>query len=356
MNSMSSIQYASLVTAGVVSIFATASTNFRLDSYGIGSGGTSGSNSSSYKVNGISGEASNTGAASATYQTNSGVNPTMQAHVPAAPTVTNPANYYNKLHIVINNGGNPSDATFAIAISTDSFATTQYIQNDTTIGSALGVEDYQTYAAWGGASGFDVIGLTANTTYYVKVKAEHGDFTESAYSPVASAATVSPSLTFDIDVSNTDTETSPPYATNFGSLLAGTVTDSPQRIWIDLETNGASGGTVFIASANAGLKSLLTTYTISALSGDLTSLNEGFGAQNVSASQSTGGPLTAQSPYTGASNNVGVTDTSLRQFYVSANPITAGRGSLVLKAKSKADTPAAADYTDTLTLIAAASF
>ena len=351
---LGSLKYTTLLTAGVLSMFATASNNFKLDAYGIGSGGGS-SNSATYKSNTITGEAGNSGA-SANFKAGTGLNPTQQANVPAAPTVTNPANYYNKLHIVISNGGNPSDATFAIAISTDAFATTQYIQNDNTVGSVLGPEDYQTYTAWGGASGFDVIGLAASTTYSVKVKAERGDFTESAYSPVASAATVSPSLTFDIDVSASDTETGSPYTTNFGNLPAGTVTSSPQRIWVDLETNGTTGATVFVASANTGLKSLLSTYTINALTGDLSSLSEGFGAQNVTATQSAGGPLTAQSPYTGGSNNVGITDSSLRQFYVSANPITAGRGSLVLKAKSKTDTPAASDYTDTLTLIAAASF
>ena len=56
------------------------------------------------------------------------------------------------------------------------------------------------------------------------------------------------------------------------------------------------------------------------------------------------------------SNNVGVLDTALRLAYTSTNPVTAGRGSLVLKAKSQVSTPAASDYTDTLTLIAAASF
>jgi hypothetical protein len=348
--------FASFLTASVITVFGTASTNFRLDAYGVGSGGSSNSSSGSFRLNGITGEASNTGATGSAAGASTGLNPTQQAHVPAAPTVTNPASYYNKLHIVIDNGGNPTDATFAIAISTDSFATTQYIQNDNTVGSALGTEDYQTYTAWGGASGFDVIGLNPSTTYYVKVKAEHGDFTESAYSPVASAATVGPSLTFDIDVASTDTETAPPYATNFGNLLAGTVTDSPQRIWIDLETNGTSGGTVFVASTNSGLASTLASYTISALTGDLSSLSEGFGAQSVSATQSGGGPLAAQSPYNGSSGNVGITDTTLRQIYVSANPVTAGRASLVLKAKSKTDTPAASDYTDTLTLIAAASF
>src|SRR5687767_2487820 len=116
---MDSIKLMPLLTAGVVGVFATASSSFRLDSYGIGSGGTSNSSSSNYRLNGVSGETSNTGATSTTYKANSGVNPTMQAHVPTAPVVTNPASYYNKLHIVINNGGNPSDATFAIAISTD---------------------------------------------------------------------------------------------------------------------------------------------------------------------------------------------------------------------------------------------
>jgi hypothetical protein len=356
MSSMPALKYGLLAAASVLSVFGTASSNFRLDSYGIGSGGSSDSSSSSYRSSTITGEQSNSGAASANFKADSGHQATFQANVPAAPTVTNPSNYYNKLHIVIDNGGNPTDATFAIAISDDGFTTTKYIQDDTTVGTVLGTEDYQTYTTWGGASGFDVIGLTHSTTYSVKVKAEHGRYTESAYSAVGTAATVGVTLTFDIDVSASDSETSSPYTTNFGGLLAGTVTSSPQKIWIDLDTNAAGGGTVFVASSNTGLKSLLTTYTIASITGNLASLNEGFGAQNVSASQSSGGPLTAQSPYTGASDNVGITDTTLRQFYVSTTPITAGRGSLLLKAKSKADTPAASDYTDTLTLIAAASF
>lgn len=356
MGLMGPLKLTSMVTAGVLAMFATSSSNFTLESYGIGSGGSAGSNSANYKSNTISGETGSTGAASTNYQANTGVNATEQAHVPTAPTVTNPSNYYNKLHIVINNGNNATDATFAIAISTDSFATTQYVQSDNTIGPTLGSEDFQTYTTWGGAGGFDVIGLAASTTYSVKVKAEHGVYTESAYSPVASAATVGQALTFDIDVSSSDTETASPYAINFGTVPTNTVTDSPQRIWIDLDTNGTNGAIVYVASANTGLKSLLTAYTIASVTGDLTALNEGFGAQNVSATQSGGGPLTAQSPYTGTSGNVGITDTTLRQVYVSGAPITAGRGSLLLKTKAKSDTPAATDYTDTLTLIAAASF
>ncbi len=352
---MKPLPKAFIATALSLGLFATSSTNYRLDSYGIGSGGSSGSSSNNYRLDGISGETSTPGN-STTYQENSGTNATMQANVPAAPTVTNPSNYYNKLHIVVNDGSNASDATFAIAISTDSFATTQYIQNDTTVGSTLGTEDYQTYSSWGSASGFDVIGLTPNTTYSVKVKAEHGDFTESAYSPVASAATVGTTLSFDIDISSSDTETSSPYATSFGNLLPGTVTDSPERIWIDFDTNGATGGSVFVAASNAGLSSAITSYTITSATGDLASLSEGFGARSISASQSSGGPLTAQAPYNGSSDNVGILNTSIRQVYNATGPIVAGRGSLVLKAKSQAVTPAASDYTSAITLIAAASF
>lgn len=355
---MTPIKIASILTAGMVTLFAqSSSSTYRLDSYGIGSGGSAGSESSTYKSYTITGEQSTApGSTSTTYELQSGHNSAINANVPTAPNMTNPSNYYNKLHIVIDNGGNPSDAKFAIAISTDNFTTTNYVQSDNTVGPTLGSEDWQTYSSWGSASGIDIIGLSANTTYYAKVKATRGLYTEAEYSAVDTAATVGQSLTFDIDVSASDTETSAPYSTNFGNLLAGTVTDSPERIWIDFDTNGATGGYVFIASSNTGLNSPLASYTIASATGDLSSLNEGFGAKSMSATQSSGGPLTVQSPYNGSSNNVGVLDTSIRQAYTSSSPIVAGRGSLLLKAKARTITPASNDYTSTLTIIAAASF
>ncbi|MCW1908476.1 MAG: hypothetical protein KIH63_004005 [Candidatus Saccharibacteria bacterium] len=345
-----------IVLTAVLFAAAPTSSTYKLESYGMGSGGTANSSSSTYSATGIAGEASQTGS-SATYTAGTGLVPTQQANVPAAPTLTNPSSYYNKLHIVIDTGGNPSDATFAIAISPDGFAsTTNYVQSDQTVGASLGAEDWLTYSAWGSGTGVDIIGLQPSTTYTVKVKAEHGNFTESAYSATSSAATVGASLTFDIDVSSSDTETGSPYTISLGSLVADSVVDSPEYIWIDLETNGDSGAMVFVASANGGLNSPTKAYTITSASANLAAVNEGFGAQNSSATQSAGGPLTAQAPYTGASQNVGITDSNLRQLYVSSTPITAGRGSLLLKARSTVDTPAGNDYTDTLTLVAAAVF
>lgn len=110
-----------------------------------------------------------------------------QANVPPAPAFSNPGNYYNKLRLVIAIGNNPSDATFSVAISSDDRVTTNYVQSDHAIGTALGNEDRQTYVLWGGGSGFDVIGLASNTTYRVKVKAMQGKFTEAGYGPEATA-------------------------------------------------------------------------------------------------------------------------------------------------------------------------
>lgn len=331
-------------------------TSYKLESYGVGSGGTANSTSSSYAMEGISGETSGTQLSGATYKAGAGMIPTQTANVPGAPNLTNPANYYNKLQLVINNGGNPTDATFAIAISKDSWATTQYVKADHTVGNSLTLADYQTYSSLGGSSGFLILGLTPATNYAVKVKAMHGKFTESPYGPAATAATVNPSITFDIDVSSSDVETSPPYTMAFNSLLPGSVVTGPSKIWTDFDTNGDFGGNIYIFGKNGGLKSSSVSYTIAALTGDLSSLSQGFGAQSSSATQTSGGPMTVSSPYDGSADTVGITDANIRKIYSASAPVSAGRTSLQLKAKVTSMTPASTDYAEVLTILAAPSF
>ncbi len=333
-----------------------AGTNYKLESYGVGSGGTSNSVSSSYAMEGIAGETSGTQMAGTTYNGGSGMITTQLANVPSAPTFSNPSNYYNKLKLIIDNGGNASDATFAVAISSDDFVTTKYVKSDFTIGAALAITDYQTYASWGSATGITIVGLDPNTTYKVKVRAMHGKFTESGWSSVATAATVNPSLTFDLDVSATDSETAPPYILAFSDLSPGTVVNSPQKIWVDFDTNGDFGGNVYIYGQNGGLRSTAVAYTISAITGNLAAAAQGFGAQSTSATQTSGGPFTVTSPYDGSADTVGVTDTNIRQLYSASAPIIAGRSSLLLKAKVTATTPSAGDYSEKLTIVGAASF
>jgi hypothetical protein len=347
-----------MLLTGLFMSFAAvpAGTNYKLESYGVGSGGTANSTSSAYAMEAISGETSGTQMSGTLYNAGTGLVPTQLANVPAAPTLTNPNNYYNKLKLVIDNGGNATDATFAVAISTDNFTTTQYVQSDLTVGPALGIEDYQTYALWGGVNGVNLSGLTANTTYKAKVRAMHGKFTESGYGAVATAATVNPSLTFDLDIASTDIESAAPYTLAFNDLAPGSVVTSPDRIWVDFDTNGDFGGNIFMYGQHGGLHSTAVAYTIAALTGDLSAVAQGFGAQSVSASQGAGGPLSVSSPYDGTNDTVGVTDANIRRIYSTGAPITAGRSSLRLKAKVTPTAPASSDYAEKLTVVAAPSF
>jgi hypothetical protein len=338
-------------------LFATmpASGSYKLNNYGFGSGGTSNSSSTNYNLNATTGETSNVESSSTNFKARSGNQNTQQAHVPTA-TLTNSASYYNKLKFIVVPGANASDTKFSIAISSDNFVTTQYIKIDDTVTSVKSLTDYQTYAAWGGASGQFVVGLTPSTTYKIKVSAMQGNFTETQYGPTASAATVAPSITFDLDTAAADTETAPPYSVSFTNLLAGTVVGSTEKIWIDLDTNAESGAGVFIASLNGGLRSSRLSFTITSATADLASASSGYGAQGLSVTQGSGGPLALSSPYNGAGQNVGIINSTIRQLLSTTAPITAGRASVQIKAKASNTTPSSSDYGDTLTITTAGIF
>lgn len=352
------MKFAPFLLGGMGVLFAAfpTSTNYKLNNFNYGSGGTSGSTSTNYSLNGSTGEVSNTQSSSTNFLSRPGNNNIQQAYVPPAPTFTNPANHYNKLQFIINATTNPSDTKFSIAISSDSFATTYYVQSDNTVGAARGLEDYQTYSAWGGASGQFVVGLQPSTTYQIKVNAFQGSFTETEYGPTASAATEAPSITFDIDVASTDTETSAPFTTSFTSLLPATVTTATNTIWTDIDTNAEAGVKIYVSSSNAGITSASQSFTVSSATADLSVASSGYGAQGSTATQSSGGPLSISAPYNVAAQNVGVMSVAFREIFSTTTPVTAGRASFLLLAKVASTTPAASDYQDTLTVIAAASF
>lgn len=221
---------ASLVIAG------PQSTTYELKEFGFGSGGTTGNDSSNYTLFGTSGEIDTGKLDSTTYTSGNGLIFTMISNVPPAPTFSNPSNYYDRLKFVLDTGGNPSDTKFAIAISQDDFTTTQYIQSDATVGSSLGSEDWQTYTAWGGATGTTITGLTPNTTYKIKVKAEQGDFSESPWGPTASASTVLPSLSFGI---------SSPTLTFTNLSSSNSWTDSSKTTTLTTTTNANNGYIIY---------------------------------------------------------------------------------------------------------------
>lgn len=331
-----------------------ASTNYQLKTYEFGGGGDKDLNSANYKMEGIIGELNGQSSANGT-SLNGGMFYVQMANTPGAPTFTNDTGtQYNKLKIILNTSNNPSDTTYAIAISKDNWVTTQYVQADNTVGSTLVFANFQTYAAWGGASGSYIIGLDTGTTYKVKVKARQGNFTEGPYGPESTAATVDPSLSFDIDINASDIETAAPYAVAFGDLTVGSVTTATDKIWIDIDTNGDNGAQVFIKGTNGSLVSSQGN-TITSLTADLSVQSQGWGIQGNTTGQTAGGPLNFISPYNGSSENVGIINTTLQPLLSSSTSLTAGRASILLKTKINATTPAA-EYSETLTLIAAGSF
>lgn len=329
-----------------------SSSSFTLKSYDIGNGGDT-TNSTNFSADGTTGLVSGDPASSANFTTQSGLTTNKNASVPPAPTFTNLDDSYSRLRMTINTGGNPADTKYAIAISTDNFATTQYVQSDNTVGSILGSEDYQTYTVWGSGSGVYIIGLQPNTTYRVKAKAIQGKFSETAYGPIAVASTTQPSITFSVATSDTST---PPFNVSFPGLTGGNVITSAQSILANLTTNALAGGSVYIAGSNNGLYSAAANQTITTMSGDLSVATLGYGAQATNTTQSSGGPLTVNSPFNVSGQNVGSIGVSLSKLFSTSGPVSAAQGTLVLKAKSDVVTAASTDYTDVITLVAAVSF
>lgn len=342
------------VLAGIMLAALPASGNFQLNSYGFGTGGTAGTSSSNYSINGIAGDTAGS-TSSSNYKIGGGETYAKQANVPTVALV-NSSNWYNKLLLTIGPEANPSDAKFAVAISSDNFTTMQYVKSDFTVSSTLAFADYQTYAAFGSGSGVLVRGLRSGTVYSVKARAFRGKYTESGFGPAATAATANPQLSFDINVSAANVAGTPPYVASFGNLLPASVTSTSQPVWVNFASNAESGGNVYVTGKNAGLRSTTASYTIASQTADINAIAEGFGVKVASAAQTSGGPFAAAAPYNGSGTTVGLTDTLYRTLFSTLAPIVGGTGSVNLLAKSRSITPASADYAEILTLVAAARF
>ncbi|MFI5240755.1 MAG: hypothetical protein ACHQUB_03550 [Candidatus Saccharimonadia bacterium] len=324
-----------------------ASTTYTLHNYSFGSGGAATSTSTNYSISGLSGEQNGVTVTSPNFSTKPGNNNSQTANVPTI-TISNPSSYYNELLIVIGTQNNPSDTLYVVEISTDNFATNiNYIKSDNTIEvSPTYPTDYRTYSGWGSAGGTVIIGLTPSTTYYVRASAIQGKFSQSAYGPVSSVATVNPQLSFSVS----------PTTSNFGNLNAGSVITSSPNGSLTFATNADSGGNIYIASQNAALYSARILSSITSATTNLTSATSGYGVQDSSPTQTSGGPLTSVSPYNGSSNNVGALSATFQPLLTSAGPVFGGTATLLIMAKASNVTPAAPDYTDILTLVASGAF
>lgn len=354
---LSGLTSALLVAGSILSVFASlpSTTNYELNSYGFGSGGAANTSTSTYSLEGITGELSGTPPATSNYTTNPGFIQTQQANVPKV-TLSNPSNYYDKLKFVIDQQGNPSDALYALQISTSSNFSSgvNYIKSDDTVGGTLTLADYQTYMTWGGSSGANVIGLSPNTTYYVRAKATQGEFTESAYGPAGSASTANQSISFCLYTSDGNCSSSS-RATSFSGLVAGSVSTASNNIEVDFGTNADSGGNVYIYSTGALTSASRPGTPIDSApvgtADDLSSLTKGYGAV-----VTTPVSMIPQPPYLSSGNLAGSLSTTIQTILKASAPVSSTGNVIQLKAKADNLTNAASDYTDTITIIVAASF
>ncbi len=219
--------------------------------------GTDTSSSPNYQsrdsIDGIeTGESSST-----TYKTTSGFQPGAYPGIPATPTFTNTGGtLYNSLDFIVAMGdGQQTDTNYAIAISSDNFVTTFFIQTDDTLGTA---EAWQTYTGWNSGTGERVTGLLPSTAYKIKVKARYGPDSESGYSQTATATTAAPSLTFSISgissgtsiagVSTTVTSTA--STIGYGSLTVGDGSPNIAAQRLTVTTNATGGYTATVRQNN----------------------------------------------------------------------------------------------------------
>jgi len=172
-------------------------------------------------------------------------------------------------------------------------------------------------------------------------------------------AVVPPSFNFQFNNTTTDA---------FGNLSASATTSTTGKT-ITLTTNAASGWVVWAKSLNGATKGSLNSATagnykitssssLGSASHTMTNNTEDYGlATTINSDAAGGGTVTLDAAYDGTSTKVGVLDSQNFRPIASANGTANGDVINVLeRATIAGGTPAANDYTDTITFIGAGNF
>lgn len=186
---------------------------------------------------------------------------------------------------------------------------------------------------------------------------------------VSVTATVNQSVTFDLDTSVADGETSTPYSAALGTItttdtrVSGS-TDSVNMIIAEGDTNASGGMVVSLRNAN-GANGLVSTAVpadnIGSADGAIVDGTENYGLCVITAGL-TG--FTIATPYSGntcatnsETNDVeGLTTTGEDILNSAGAPVSAAHAEISVNAAISGTTSAHSDYTDTLTFIATATF
>lgn len=188
---------------------------------------------------------------------------------------------------------------------------------------------------------------------------------------VSITATVSPSITFDIDTgAATGAETAAPYTVALGIITPtdGRVTgsdDGVNFIGIDLNANASGGAVVQVKSTNGALVSTSTPGdTIPSATAAMSNGTSNYGICVIGSPTATVGTFNDVAPFIGATcaansevNTVGALTTSFQTILNSdGTPIGTGRAEIAVSAAVSSSQAAHNDYADTLTFIATGTF
>ncbi|MBD3328923.1 hypothetical protein GF357_00300 [Candidatus Dojkabacteria bacterium] len=269
---------------------------------------------------------------------------------------------YDRARFEIGTQNNPADTLYAVQLSTDpgfTSGTTNYIDASTfTPTGSRELGNFRTASYWEGEV-FNIRNLNQNTTYYLRISALHGDFTESKFSPSLLTTTTTPTLSFDLDISGTTWSPSSPQHNISLNLEPDVPALSSSLIWLNVNSNNQAG----ISLAQNGLYGALhnSNYQIISTTADLETSETGFGLQDYPSGNSaefTGGSsgildsLTVypqyNKTYSSRTNNIGEIDTSVNYIYDSSGPIYNARSAMHVGAKSNYSTPAG-NYSETIT-------
>ena len=163
-------------------------------------------------------------------------------------------------------------------------------------------------------------------------------------------ATVTPTFSFALS-GNTDA---------LGTLSTSSVVSSPTPRTVTINTNATNGWYAWARDANAGLTSAAASKTIASTTpGSNSTLSTGTEGYNTGVTQSqTGGSgtITVAAAFVGGAGQGGGLDTSLRTIASSNGTADNAVLTLTNNATIAATTPAATDYTDTITVTGAGLF
>jgi len=186
---------------------------------------------------------------------------------------------------------------------------------------------------------------------------------------VSVTATVNQSITFDLDTSVADGETTTPYSVALGTItttnskVSGS-TDSVNMIIAEGDTNASGGMVVTVRNAN-GTNGLVSTAVpannINSADGTIANGTENYGLCVITVGLtgfSRAAPYNSDTCATNSeTNGVQALTTAGENILNSAGaPVTAGHAEISVNAAISGVTAAQTDYTDTLTFIATGTF